>query len=353
MECGLQFAGLPSKLGKSYSLGDLIAVPVCQVGLMELNMSLPNQASHRLPQFCVNLCLAVLMLLLGSTSYGQLPVSRGRQLAPDALTVIEPAMSWDETSQGPIELPLVANNADLAWSPNFAPMSDTLAEKAKNVYFHNDIHCLQFAFKPVRMISLGGETVWYLLYRVRYKGGDLKPVPEPDKFDNQIYGKPQAVSAQWVRFFPTFKLDTLRLNQVYVDQIIPGAKEIIEARERVGAPIYNSVEMQRLKIELSTETDDNSVWGVAMWSKVDPRTDFFAVHVNGLTNAQKLQQAGDTIKYLQKTLVLHFSRPGDTINELEDRIRFGIPAIDDSERQEYVLSQYGQKERLDYVWDYR
>lgn len=305
-----------------------------------------------LPLRSVVLLVAALCLTTSSISsycYAQLPVSRGRKLAPDAIEVIEPSSEWDETGLGPVDLPLVAANPELAWQPNFAPKSSTLLEKAKEVVFRSDIYCLQFSFKPVRMIEVRGKTVWYLLYRVRYKGGDLRPTPD----DKAVFGKPKAVSADWVRFMPTFRLDSLGLGEVYLDEIVPGAKAAIAAKERVGSPIYDSLEMQRLKIKLSTVTEDNQVWGVATWADVDPRVDFFTVDVRGLTNAQKLVNQNGQIDYLQKALVLHFSRPGDTLNELRDRIRFGIPALENAERQKYILQQYGQKERLDYVWDYR
>ena len=70
-------------------------------------------------------------------------------------------------------------------------------------------------------------------------------------------------------------------------------------------------------------------------------------------SAQRIESAAGQLKYLQKTLVLNFSRPGDTINELDDRIRFGIPAIEDPARQKHVLSQFGLQERLDHLWIYR
>lgn len=298
-------------------------------------------------------CLCVLSSAPAAWAQVEVPVAKGRKLAPDVLEVIEPAMEWGETSQGPVDLPLVAKHPELAWTPEFAPVSDTLLEKSKQVVFRVEVYCLEFAFKPVRMIEVDGKTVWYMLYRVRYEGGDLKPVPEPDNFNNEVYATPKAVSAEWVRFVPTFKLDTLNLNRVYMDQVSQRAKQAIAARERVGQPILDSVEMQRQKIKVSTATQDNSVWGVAMWPDVDPNTDFFTVEVSGLTNAQKLETDGDKTRYLQKTLVLHFFRPGDTYNELEDQIRFGIPALKDPDRQKYVLDQFGQQERLDYVWDYR
>ncbi|RMF36784.1 MAG: hypothetical protein D6753_18890 [Planctomycetota bacterium] len=307
--------------------------------------------------------LAGLLSTWPVVGYAQtLPVSsKGRKLAPDALEVIAPAAEWGETAQGPVTLPLVAEHPELAWTPNYSPKTDTLLAKAKDVVFRTDIYCLEFAFKPVRMIEvevpteegLEKKTVWYLLYRVRYLAGDLHPVPEPDKYKNEVFGTPQAVSAEWVRFLPTFKLDTLGLGLEYLDQVIPAAKKAIERKERVGLPVYDSIEIQTVKIARSTPDFDFPVWGVATWTDVDPRTDFFSVVVTGLTNAQKLVLEGDRIAYPQKRLVLNFWRPGDTFDELEDQIRYGIPAHSDPKRQQYVLSKYGLSERLDHYWDYR
>lgn len=308
------------------------------------------------------LCLALGMFTATvPTAMGQTAVSRGRQLAPDALEVIEPAMEYGETFQGPVDLPLVVNHPELEWDPNYFAKSETLFEMAQQVIFRGDVYCLKFEFKPVRMIEVDVNTpdglqrknVWYLLYRVSYVGGDLRPVAEPDAYDNQVFATPQAVSSKWVRFMPIFRLQAMGLNQEYLDQVIPEARRLIAAKERVGKQIYDSLSIQRVKIELSTEATDNQVWGVATWVDVDPRTDFFAVQVQGLTNAQRLKLEGDQLKYLQKTLVLHFSRPGDTINELEDRIRYGIPALENPARQQYVLRQFGIEERLDHHWIYR
>lgn len=306
---------------------------------------------------------AGLTSLCGSTAHAQgIPTSRTteRRLAPDALIEIAPAMQYGETFQGPIDLPLVINNPDLAWDPFYAPKSDTLAEMARDVVFRGDVYCLDFAFKPVRMIEVQGQTVWYMLYRVRYLGGELRPKAEPDKYNNEVFAKPDTVAAGSSeampgRFLPLFRLQVRSLRLEYLDQILPEAKAIIAAKERVGRPIYDSVEIQTFPIKLWRDTDtvDNSVWGVATWTQVDPRTDFFSVQIAGLTNAQRLKLEGDKIKYLQKNLVLNFSRPGDTIDELEDRISYGVPALSDPERQQYVLNQFGLEERLDHLWIYR
>lgn len=308
----------------------------------------------------VSVVLLTLVTLLPQ-AMGQSSDLPGRKLAPDALVVIDPATEWGETAQGPVDLPIGVKNPGLAWTPKYTSTSQTLLEKAKQVVFRGDVYCLEFAFKPVRMIQvpvrtkLGLETknVWYLIYRIRYLGGDLKPVPEPDAFNNEVYGKPKSVSAEWVRFLPTFRLVSLGSGQEYLDQVLPRAVRAIAEKERIGKPVFDSLDIQRKKVELSGPGSDKSIWGVATWIDVDPRTDFFQVQVQGLTNAQELKLEGDQIKYPQKTLVLNFSRPGDSIDEIEDEIRYGIPALGDPARQDYILQQYGLKERLDHLWIYR
>lgn len=297
----------------------------------------------------------LLMICAANVTFGQGLVSagRGRVLAPDTLEIIKPAAEPGETAFGPIDLPLVANHPELAWKPNYDSESDTLVGMSKQVVFRGDVHCLEFAFKPVRMIEVNGKLVWYLLYRVRYLGGDLRPDRSKDNYGNEIYANPQAVSAEWVRFFPSFVLNSLSVKKEYLDRVNPEAKALIAAKERVGKPVFDTLEMQRQRITRSTEAVNNEYWGVATWDGVDADTDFFSVRVRGLTNAQKLETRGEKIGYLQKMLVLHFSRPGDAVNEIEDTIRYGIPAIEDPARQKYVLDQYGMTERLDHIWVYR
>ena len=313
----------------------------------------PFQAEPSVCSSKTVLRIAVAALLLFSVSQPvvsqTVPTStrsgQGQKLAPDALVIIESAAEQGETAMGPVDLPLIAKHPELAWKPNYAPVSDTLLGKSKDFILRNEVHCLEFAFKPVRMIQVNDKLVWYLLYRVRNTGGNLKP--------DETKGSEVAVSREWVRFFPTFVLNSLSVKREYMDVINPAAKAMIAAKERVGQPIYDSIEIQTLKIPVSTEADNHEVWGVATWQDIDPRTIFFSVRVKGLTNAQKIVSEGESWKFPQKQLLLHFVRPGDTVNELEDKIRYGVPAIDDEARQKYVLDQYGLKERLDHMWIYR
>ena len=62
---------------------------------------------------------------------------------------------------------------------------------------------------------------------------------------------------------------------------------------------------------------------------------------------------GDDAPYRRKALQLNFYRPGDTMRQTEDLIRFGVPAFEDEREQAYILQQYGLDERLDYQWLFR
>ncbi len=293
-----------------------------------------------------------------------LPVTAnsGRKLAADAFHVIPPGGELGDTYIGPVDLPLIANEADLAWTPNFAPPSETLANMVKGQIFRSEIWSMELTFKPVRMIGVDlpdeqgqmqTKVVWYLLYSVRYKGGDLASQPQKDEFGNAVYQPSPTAGLQARRFIPGFTLHSTSLGKRYESKFIPQAVPLIAAKERVGKPVYDSVAIQKVPVQQSTDRVSHEVWGVATWTDIDPRTDFFTVEVRGLTNAQRSENVNGKFVSKQKTLVLYFSRPGDTINELADIIRYGVPAYADPEQQKLIFSKYGVQERLDYEWIYR
>jgi hypothetical protein len=157
-----------------------------------------------------------------------------------------------------------------------------------------------------------------------------------------------------IRFFPHFVFRSLDLNKEYLDQVIPVAIPVIQEREMRGAKLYNSVEITKVEIPVSTENDDKSVWGVVTWEDVDPRTKFFSIFVQGLTNAYRLgANAQGRIVHLQKTLQLNFWRPGDSFNLREEEIRYGIPAYTDTNDLSRALAFYNLKDRVDHLWIYR
>lgn len=324
-------------------------------------------------------------------------ISRG------VLRVIPPEPEESEVSTGPIELYEIRKGIPgLEYAPNFEAKTQTVFEKAAEVTLRRPVWSLEFSFKPVRMITVDvpqpegrmkKKLIWYLLYRVRNLGGHLQPVTVPAQ-DEELRTKlveiqnndedkqrteeeikdfvlaekkivdelPKDMFPQIV-FFPHFVLEAHEFDKEYLDRVIPSALGPIAKRERVGRPIYDSVTISRQKIEVTTAEKDNSVWGVATWEDVDPRIDYFSIYVQGLTNAFKITEKPDSFKpgdkpgtgrtFKRKTLELHFWRPGDTIDESDAEIQYGMPNEKDPALQQEINTKYGVEQRLDYRWLYR
>ncbi|MBM3999421.1 MAG: hypothetical protein FJ297_07775 [Planctomycetes bacterium] len=305
------------------------------------------------------------------SAFGQSP----RSLAPGVLTVIPPSPLPAETYTGPMALPeLAANAADLNWTPNYLAKTETLGELSRRVVLRRPIWNLEFAFKPLRMVEvdlpqpsgkLQKKLVWYMVYRIRYFPNDLKPTPKRDPFGNETFPSTTAgESNPTPRFFPHFVFTSVDVNKSYLDQIIPSAKGPIEDREAPGVPLYNAIEITNIAVPVARDTDDLGVWGYVTWTDIDPRVNFFSIHVRGLTNAyqfedaQGLFKAGDAPRtgrtFRSKTLQLNFWRPGDSVFQHEGEIRFGVPIESEPAEQAERLTHYeGMTERLDYQWIYR
>ncbi|MDZ4851562.1 MAG: hypothetical protein SGI77_19905 [Pirellulaceae bacterium] len=292
-----------------------------------------------------------------------------RELAPGVLITVAPDQNAQDTAIGPLNLDYVAKHPELEWTdpdfeggtPHFASKSETLLEMGRGVTLRHPVWAFEFSFKPVRTIEVdlpsksGGferKLVWYLVYRLRYVGGDLLPVLDEAGVPNA----PREVNFKSLRFLPRFTLISTQSKIEKDSTILRSAVQAIADRERVGKPILDTFQIARREILPSLGDVDNSVWGVATWTDIDPRTDFFVVRVKGLTNAYQLKMEGENRKFSRKTLQIHFWRPGDTIAQAEDRIRLGVPAFLDNAMQNHILKQFAEFElekRLDYQWVYR
>jgi hypothetical protein len=304
------------------------------------------------------------VLSLRATSAQQ----RVRKLAPGVLTTIRPEPKPSETFQGPIPLPTLTR---LGWDPHYTPKNETLAEMAMKTVLRRNIWNLEFSFKPLRMVNVDipqpdgrmrRKLIWYMVYRVRNLGGHLAPVAEKDDFDHVTYttaevdevlnvGATEPTGS--IRFFPHFVLKIHEEDKEYLDRVIPAAIPVIQMREMRGAKLYNSVEISRVNIKVATPEADDSVWGVVTWQDVDPRTDYFSIYVQGLTNASRAERTARGLILMQKTLKLNFWRPGDVVYEHEGEIRYGVPAVTSPAEQAAILSIYNLRERLDHLWVYR
>ena len=287
--------------------------------------------------------------MLSASACAQLP-----KLAPGVMTTVPAEPKESETVSGPREMTTLVSRLP-KWQPNYLPESETLAEMAKTSIFRRSIWQLEFSFKPVRMMTTSdGRLVWYLLYKVRNNGGHIKPVAREDETGNTIYELQKTDFA--VRFYPVFVLEGHDFKQRYTDRILPGVIEQIHDKEirDPNVPLYSSVEIGARTLAASTDNIDRGVWGVAMWDNVDPRTDFFSVYVRGLSNAYAWPKDSEDPAQLEyKTLQLNFWRPGDTVREVEDRIRFGLPKVSDSAELQKLLRRYGLDEPNDHLWVYQ
>lgn len=318
----------------------------------------------------IALCLFTLAEVLSCV--GMAHAQPSRQYAPGVLTVIPPLAEYEDTYTGPVELVEVAKGLpELDWDPHYLAKSQTVFEKSKMVTMRRDIWCFEFAFKPMRSIyvdvpqasgKLQRKLIWYLVYRVRYLGSDLRPTATTDQWGRVTYEQ-STVDREDRYFFPQFLLECHDLRKTYQDRVIPAAREPIQAREVQGTRLLNSVEISRQPIPLTTPDNPQEAWGLATWEDIDPRIDFLSVFVRGLTNAYKpvdLPEGfepgaapGTGRQLLAKTLRLNFWRPGDAIEEDKDHVYYGVPYSPDPQRQLEILSAFGLNERLDHSWVYR
>jgi hypothetical protein len=269
-----------------------------------------------------------------------------RKLAPGVLTVIPPDRSADDTEQRGDLLEITRGLAARKWTPRQAAANATLVELAKNREFQRDIWCLEFAFKPPRMIDVDvpvsdlrmqRKRLWYLLYRVRNAGGRrtvVKP-DDPTSRSSEAFEKP-------VRFLPHFVLESLEpladaegnsAYRAYLDRVVPAAMEPIRRREDPALKLYDSASMADEELAPGEER-----WGVAVWEDIDPRLDFFSIFIRGLTNSIRWRERADAdfserqlpgsgMEQTLECLRLDFWRPGDDRREVEEEMRVGYAGM--------------------------
>ena len=292
----------------------------------------------------------------GSLTAPSLPT---RRLAPGVLIAIKPEEQITESFSRDDIVELLAVDPKLKF--------------AENITFRRDIWALSFQFKPMRMVvvdipqpsgKMQRKQIWYLVYAVTNPGKALHPVPaksweqiqnlehllNPSKGEDAGMPKEAGVEEGThriqgvdmpIRFVPDFILESWKASdpkyhKYYPDRVIPKAVAAIQRREDPSRTLYNSVEMDR------TIQPGETVWGVATWVNVDPRTDRFSLYCYGLTNSYSWKDDPKRVqasaspeervaagrKWYRKALKINFWRPGDDeIREVE--VRYGIPGEPD------------------------
>jgi len=257
-----------------------------------------------------------------------------RELGPGVLTVIPADLATDDALQRADLLEVTEGLAGLAWTPQQAPANSTLVERGRMREYPRDIWCLEFAFKPPRLIDVdvpAGDArmqrkrIWYLVYRVRNVGG-RRLLTEPAEGAVEKGRRRVEPFEAPIEFMPQFVLESLEpvdavegavAYRGYLDRLVPAAMAAIRRREDPRRPLLDSVGMMESPLNPGEER-----WGVAIWEDVDPRIDFFSIYVRGLTNAVRWRKRpgavikpGDTpgsdVEETLEALRLDFWRPGD------------------------------------------
>ncbi len=257
-----------------------------------------------------------------------------RRLAAGAITVIPADKTTDDALQRADVVEITQGQAALAWTPQMAPANATFVERGRGREYPRDIWCLEFAFKPPRLLDVDvpatdlkmqRKRIWYLVYRVKNVGGRRLVTAPAEGAAEKVVRQTEAFETP-IRFLPHFVLESLEpvadgeglsSYRGYLDRLVPSAMEAIRKREDPNRRFFDSVEMSATDLQPGEER-----WGVAIWEDIDPRIDFFSIYVRGLTNAIRWRQRpGSVIKpadppgaHIEETLEslrLDFWRPGD------------------------------------------
>src|SRR5262249_31541036 len=103
------------------------------------------------------------------------PAARGRPfraLAPGVEGTIAPDRQEEETYSTHDVVEILHGIPGLDWQPKYAADTQTLREMATDTVFRREIWCLEFTFKPVRMIwvdvpqangRMQRKLIWYMV----------------------------------------------------------------------------------------------------------------------------------------------------------------------------------------------
>lgn len=305
-------------------------------------------------RFCFASRLATVCAALLAAAPGHESVAAGRdgfrKLADGVLTVVPADRTTDDALQRADVVEITQGQADLAWQPHLAPATATFVERGRSREYPRDIWCLEFAFKPPRMLDIDVPAdslrmrrtrIWYLVYRVRNVGG-RRLLTEPAEGLVENGARRTETFETPIRFLPHFVLESLEpvtddeglaSYRGYLDRLVPSAMPAIQRREDPNRRFLDSVEMGETEIQPGEER-----WGVAIWEGIDPRIDFFSIYVRGLTNAIRWRpKPGEAIRpadppgaHIDETLEslrLDFWRPGDDRAGGADEMSIGFAGL--------------------------
>ncbi len=293
------------------------------------------------------------LVAICSTSAAQVdPGPGGRRLANGVLKVVPSALNARDTFSLPAPMPQLKAQA---YQPKLRSTKETLHGLAQRVVFFRDVWEYEFAFTGLRQakIDIGdgsSQNVWYMVYRVRNMGKSLsfEEVKQNPEFEHLTKDLRKGQSTAKQNFLPRLTLegwvygDLTRkyTKSIYPDEFNPVLALKIQQREDPAIPLFDATQLSKASIQPVQDGTNTGVWGVAIWTDVNPKIDFVSVFVEGFTNAYRIERNGDQITIKRKNIQLNFWRPGDAIDEEDDEIDFGIPLVDDPQKQVLITRRY-------------
>jgi hypothetical protein len=301
--------------------------------------------------------LTTLLSCLAIPASGVIAQDRMKDLAPGVLKQIKTELDPRDSVSLPRSLPGLKATK---YAPKYISDSETLHGRSRGVILYRPVWQYEFSFLgqlrqanlkvPDASGAVSNQNVWYLIYRIRDLGDTItyeqvKQSPQFEHMKNDLVrNKPIADEEKF--FVPRFSLEgSVMTNSaegykrvVFRDTVSPMVLRQIQRREDPAMNLLDAVTMSKTKIPMAKSDSDGGVWGVAIFEGVDPRIDFVSVYVEGLSNAYRIGMSNEQTR--MKTLQLNFTRPGDIINEHRDDIEFGIPLVDNPQKQILICEQY-------------
>ncbi len=230
---------------------------------------------------------------------------------------------------GSLFLPSIANQALAQNLTRGFTIKADLAATGEERAAQKSLWVLDATFKPMRMARMDltnpktgkkeKTLVWYIVYKCI-----LRPIERRDDTDEFTPENEQVPPPGPALFVPEVTLITNDNGhqKIYPNQILPEAEKIINQRER--RQFKNAVDIIG---ELPAKTPknakkENAIYGVCVWTGIDPNTDYFTLLFSGLSNGYKNVEGSDGKSItLRKVLVQQYWRPGDEFGQQEQEFR--------------------------------
>ena len=193
---------------------------------------------------------------------------------------------------------------------------------------------MEVQMKLMRMITVavpGAEEpqqVWYLAYRAIPRplikssvGVDVDPVNTLDPPP----GPPMFIPQMTLVTYDDRKTEIP--VEIVVDRVLPAAAKRVNVIERPDIEertFLDAVSVVRPVPEPVAADVPEQPWihGVATWTGVDPKTDFFKVILQGFSNVYEVRGTGDDQRTWRKVLVQKFIRRGDEFDPSQREFEF-------------------------------